>query len=130
MFFQRRSQPVRLTHGDRPIPFRDHQAELAVADASQGVDPPRLGTDHSDKLAKNPTEAALAVLAAQDLIGLDLEQHNGEVMAVARGAADFGVDKVIEVAVAMRARLVSRRANCSAWISLRPMTRAYRPSAT
>src|ERR1700675_3620988 len=43
MLLERGSQPIGLSHGDRPVGFGNHQAKLAVANPRQGVDAPRLG---------------------------------------------------------------------------------------
>src|SRR2546429_512696 len=101
MLFENRPQPIRLPDRDRPIGFRDDEAELAVLDAGQRVDAARLRTDDRNEFAKHPAEATLAVLAAQNFEGFDLEQHHGEVVVVTRGATDLFFKKVLQERLAV-----------------------------
>src|SRR5205814_1036156 len=59
MLFENRPKPIRLPDRDRPIGFRDDEAELAVLDAGQRVDTARLRTDDRNEFAKHPAEAQL-----------------------------------------------------------------------
>src|SRR5438552_13555330 len=101
MLFENRAKPIRLPDRDRPIGFRDDEAELAVLDAGQRVDTARLRTDDRNEFAKHPAEATLAVLAAQNFEGFDLEQHHGEVVVVTRGATDLLFKKVLQERLAV-----------------------------
>src|SRR5438067_2078441 len=105
VLLQRRAQAVRLPHRDRPVGFRDHQAELAITDARQCVDSSRLGPDHRDKFAQDAAEASLSIFAAKHFEGLDLEGDHRQVVVVARSSADLFVEQVLKVAAARCTRL-------------------------
>src|ERR1700674_4376831 len=83
MFLERGSETIGLPHGDRPVGFRDDQAELAIANAGNGVHSPRLRPDDGDEFPQNAAETALAIFTAKHLEGLDFEGHDGEIVVVA-----------------------------------------------
>src|SRR2546421_2537426 len=105
MLLENRTQPVRLPDRDRPIGFRDDEAELAVLDAGQRVDAARLRADDSNEFPEHPAEPAFAVLTAQNFEGLDLEQHYGEVVVVTRRAADLFFYEFLQERLTVGSRL-------------------------
>src|SRR5438309_6049848 len=105
MFLEDRAQPIGLPHRDRPIGFRDDEAELAVSDAGQRVHPARFRPDDRNDVAQHAAEPAPTVLDAQNCEGLDLEEHHGEIVIMTGGAADLFVDQLFQESLAVSARL-------------------------
>src|SRR5437879_10947732 len=85
--------------------MRDQQTELSILDPAEGVHLARLRIHHRNQFAQNPPQPSFPILSAEHLIGVDLEDGDGQVVPESRGPTYLPVKQVLQVATAVSAGL-------------------------